>query len=117
MVFATVAKRQLGARSADAVGLEWLYREALDGVDWESALTDAASKALAFSGLDASVKWLQYSRVHGRSALDAHRTMRNNRGECAMKGCAAPLPTTPVLSGRFRYCSETHAERDAEVAP
>jgi hypothetical protein len=128
MVFATAAKRRLEAASADAVGLEWLSRTDLDQVDWESELTDAANEALAFSGLDASVKWLEYSRgraaasegsqrVHGRSQLDAHRTMRNNRGECAMKGCGAPLPTAPVLSGQFRYCSDTHAERDAEVAP
>jgi len=110
------------------IGGSGLSRPDLDRVDWKAELTDAANEALAFSGLDASVKWLEYSRgraaasegsqrVHGRSALDAHRTMRNNRGECALKGCGAPLPTAPVLSGRFRYCSETHAERDAEVAP
>ena len=128
MVFATAVKRRLGAASADAVGLEWLSRKDLDRVDWEAELTGAAAEALAFSGLDASVEWAEHSRVraaasraspriHGPSQLDAHRTMRNNRGQCAMKRCGAPLPPVPAMQGRFQYCSEAHAEQDAASAP
>lgn len=51
MVFATAVKRRLGAASAPAVGLEWLTRKDLDGVDWKAELRAAASDALAFSDL------------------------------------------------------------------
>jgi len=128
MVFATAVKRRLGAASADAVGLEWLTRKDLDRVDWKAELTAAASDALAFSGLDTSVEWVEYSsgraaasggspRVHGPSQLDAHRTMRNNRGQCAMKGCGTPPPAAAIVGGRYRYCSQEHAERDAIESP
>lgn len=126
MVFATAIKRRLGASAAAAVGLEWLTRENLDNVAWRDELTAAATKALQFSGLDSTIDWEEYTplgggdsgsshpRIHGPAQLDAHRTMRNKRGVCAMKSCGVSLSEGAVLSGPFRYCSVTHAERDAQ---
>lgn len=100
MVFATAIKRRLGAPPAGAVGLEWLTRGELDEVVWRDELTAAAVEALQFSGRDAAVEWEEYTprheahpagsqrRIGGPSQLDAHRTMRNQRGMCAMKDCS-----------------------------
>lgn len=123
MVFATALKRRLEASVADAVGLEWLTRGGLENVAWKAELTLAAEAAMVFTGLDASVQWDEYrtrqhaprgspnARIQGASQLDSHRTMRNRSGQCAMRGCGAPLPELPAVRGRFLYCSEAHAER------
>jgi hypothetical protein len=127
MVFATAVKRRLGASAADAVALEWLTRPDLDHVVWKDELGAAAAEAMRFSGLEGTVEWAEYTprrathphaahpRIHGPSQLDAHRTMRNNRGVCAMKGCGAPLHDAPVGDGRFRYCSADHASVDSQA--
>jgi hypothetical protein len=96
MVVATAVKRRLGASAAGAVGLEWLTRHDLQLVSWQEELTAAAVDALLFSGLEPQVEWTEStprrasdSQIHGASQRDAWRTMRNRRGQCAMKACGA----------------------------
>jgi len=122
MVFATDLKRRLKASVADAVGIEWLTKGGLENVAWKAELTLATEAAMDFTGLDASVQWDEYrprqhaplgsphARIQGASQLDSHRTRRNRNGQCALKGCRAPLPEPPAVGGRFLYCSEAHAE-------
>ena len=83
MVFATALKRRLGAESAGAVGLEWLYRSNLSEIAWRSELTAAADEALQFSGIAGAVSWDDFtrgvlsssvgtsSRIHGAAQRDA----------------------------------------------
>jgi hypothetical protein len=115
MVFATAVKQRLKASAASAVGLEWLTCTDLDQIAWKEELTEAATAALRFSGLEPSVKWSEFIPRHGLAQLDAHRTMRNGRGLCAMKDCGAQLPPRPVTRGGFEYCSEAHAQRDSDA--
>lgn len=123
MVVATAIKRRLGASAAGAVGLEWLTREDLADVSWKEILTAATKEALVFSGVDCEVEWttlsapssgdvdVAQSRLRGSSQRDAWRTMRNQRGYCAMKGCSVPLGGN-ATQATFRYCTEAHAALD-----
>ena len=132
MVFGTALKLKLqSAKAASAVGLEWLWCPNLETVDWPVVLANASRDAMSFSGLEGEdgLRWEEYtpvrtthpaggsSRIHGPSQLDAWRTMRNNRGGCALKGCGAPLPRHPLTDPEMRwsYCSTAHADQDAAL--
>jgi hypothetical protein len=123
MVVATALKRRIKASSASALGFEWLTRSQLEAVDWPEELGAASGEAITFSGLRGEVRWEEYTatpgavdaRNRGPAQLDAHRTMRNNRGVCALKGCEAPLMSLAVKRGRFDYCSAEHAGQDAPL--
>ena len=124
MVVATALKRRIEASSASALGFEWLTRRQLDTVDWREELGVASAEAIAFSGLQGEMRWEEDTPapvaqpgavdagLRGR-ALDAHRTMRNKRGVCALKGCETPLTSSVANRGRFDYCSSAHADQDA----
>lgn len=97
MVVATALKQRLGARAARAVGLEWLTRGDLQLVAWKEDLTAAALDALDFSGLEPQVEWTEYAprptgSDPGASQRDAWRTMRNRRGQCAVKDAELTSP-------------------------
>jgi len=125
LVVATALKRRLGASSASALGFEWLTRTHLEAVRWPEELAAASEEALDFSGIRGDVRWEEHAgagntepgssnhRIHGPAQLDAHRTMRNKRGVCALKGCGAELADNSVTAGGFRYCSASHADDDA----
>lgn len=126
MVVATAVKRRLGASPAGAVGLEWFTRNSLDQVSWTDELTAATIEALVFSGLDPKIEWAEYTprrarasaspdpRNHGPSQRDSWRTMRNQRSECALKGCRAAVTDQAIRRDGFVYCSESHATVDRD---
>ena len=120
IVVATALKRRMKASSASALGFEWLTRRQLEAVDWPEEFGSASGEAITFSGLRGEVDWAEYTpalgaadaRSRGPAQLDAHRTMRNKRGVCALKGCDAPLTSSAVKRGRFDYCSAAHTGQD-----
>ncbi len=117
MVVATALKRRLGASAAGAVGLEWLTGKDLQLVAWKDKLTAAAIDALHFSDFDPQVEWTEYTPRRptdsaGASQRDAWRTMRNRRGQCAIKDCEAAVTDHAVRQGGFLYCSDAHATVD-----
>jgi hypothetical protein len=115
MVAAAAVRKRLSARSAGAVGLEWLFREGLDRVSWKAELTSATNDALEFSGFKSQVAWLEYTpRVAADSQRDAWRTMRNRRGQCALKGCGAAVIPEAAPADGFLYCSDAHATADRD---
>ena len=125
MVFATALKERLDAEAAGAVGLEWFFHRDLHLVQWETELTAATATALDFSGMEQpGVEWAKQPSLlagespglpkGGSSQRDAWRTMRNQRGQCAMKDCLAPITDGEVRQAGFLYCSDAHATADRD---
>jgi hypothetical protein len=113
MVAAAAVRKRLGANSAGAVGFEWFFREGLDRVSWKAKLTSATNDALEFSGFKSHVAWMEYTpRVAADSQRDAWRTMRNKRGQCALKGCGVAVIPEAAPADGFLYCSDAHATAD-----
>jgi hypothetical protein len=81
-------------------------------LSWEEELKAAADKALEFTGLTSPLEWTKYrAPPPNLSQFDAWRTMRNRRGECALKDCNEPLDQAVEQDG-FLYCSDAHANKD-----
>lgn len=95
-------------------------------VSWKDELTAATIEALHFSGLEPQAEWTEYTprrasnsavgrpRIHGPSQRDAWRTMRNQRGQCAMRDCGAAIADHFVRHDGFLYCSDAHATADLD---
>lgn len=115
MVVATALKRRLDATAAMDVGFEWLRRSDLDTVSWPEELSAATAEALAFSGIAEEVSWEERTPRLGTPATNAHRTMRNRRGVCALKGCGREPREKAVKRDGYWYCSTWHSEQDADL--